>query len=61
MALGEYGAAMEAVIGDLERMWRGFVDGRGGVREAGVRDLVRQRIALWSPLLKHAMNVVEAR
>lgn len=40
MALGEYGGALDAVIGDLERMWKGFVDGRGGAREAGVRDLV---------------------
>jgi len=40
MALGEYGGAMDVVVGDLERMWKGFVEGRGGAREAGVRDLV---------------------
>ena len=40
MALGEYHAAMDAVVGDLERMWRGFMEGRGGAREAGIRDLV---------------------
>lgn len=41
MALGEYFTAMDGVIGDLERMWKGFTAGRGGAREAGVRDLVR--------------------
>jgi len=40
MALGEYFNALEGVIGDLERMWKGFTEGRGGAREAGVRDLV---------------------
>jgi hypothetical protein len=40
MALGEFFGAMDAVIGDLERMWKGFKEGRGGAREAGVRDLV---------------------
>jgi len=40
MALGEYNAAMDSTVGDLERMWKGFSEGRGGVREAGVRDLV---------------------
>ena len=40
MALGEYFAAMDSVMADLERMWKGLVDGRGGAREAGVRDLV---------------------
>lgn len=39
MALGEYFGAMESVVGDLERMWRGLVEGRGGAREAGVKDL----------------------
>jgi exocyst complex protein 7 len=41
MALSEYFTALDGVIGDLERMWRGVLDGRGGAREAGVRDLVR--------------------
>jgi len=40
MALGEYFTAMDGVIGDLERMWKGYTEGRGGAREAGVRDLV---------------------
>ncbi|GFZ46609.1 hypothetical protein JCM24511_03829 [Saitozyma sp. JCM 24511] len=39
MALGEFFGAMDAVTGDLERMWKGFKEGRGGAREAGVRDL----------------------
>lgn len=43
MALGEYFAAFDSVSGDLERMWKGFKEGRGGAREAGVRDLVRFR------------------
>lgn len=41
MALGEYFGAMDSVVGDLERMWRGLVEGRGGAREAGVKDLSR--------------------
>lgn len=41
MALGEYFAAMDAVVADLERMWRGLMEGRGGAREAGVKDLSR--------------------
>jgi hypothetical protein len=40
MALSEYFSALDSVIGDLERMWKGFTEGRGGAREAGVRDLV---------------------
>ena len=40
MALGEYFTALDSIIGDLERMWKGFMDGKGGAREAGVRDLV---------------------
>lgn len=40
MALSEYFAAFESVSGDLERMWKGFREGRGGAREAGIRDLV---------------------
>lgn len=43
MALGEFFGAMDAVTGDLERMWKGFKEGRGGAREAGVRDLVSAR------------------
>lgn len=41
MALGEYFSAMDSVTGDLERMYKGLVDGRGGAREAGVKDLSR--------------------
>ncbi|KAK4687879.1 exocyst complex component 7, partial [Tremellales sp. Uapishka_1] len=39
MALGEYATALDGVIADLERMWKGFTEGRGGAREAGVKDL----------------------
>ena len=46
MALGEYNAAMDAVVGDLEGMWRGYKEGRGGAREAGIRDLVRSLFTL---------------
>jgi hypothetical protein len=40
MALGEYFNALDGVIGDLERMWKGLTEGRGGAREAGIKDLV---------------------
>jgi hypothetical protein len=40
MALGEYFTALDGVIGDLERMWKGLTEGRGGAREAGIKDLV---------------------
>lgn len=40
MALGEYFSALDGVIDDLERMYRGLMEGRGGAREAGVKDLV---------------------
>ena len=40
MALSEYFSSMDGVIEDLERMWKGFTEGRGGAREAGIRDLV---------------------
>lgn len=40
MALGEFTNAFDSVAADLERMYRGFKEGRGGAREAGVRDLV---------------------
>lgn len=39
MALGEYFSALDSVVADLERMWRGLIEGRGGAREAGVKDL----------------------
>ncbi|WVW83405.1 hypothetical protein I302_105424 [Kwoniella bestiolae CBS 10118] len=39
MALNEYFAALDGVILDLERMWKGLMEGRGGAREAGVKDL----------------------
>jgi hypothetical protein len=41
MAFGEFAGAMDSVVGDLERMAKGLRDGRGGAREAGVRDLSR--------------------
>lgn len=41
MALSEFTSAMDSVIADLERMAKGLRDGRGGAREAGVRDLSR--------------------
>lgn len=41
MALGEYFSAMDSVTGDLERMYKGLIEGRGGAREAGVKDLSR--------------------
>lgn len=40
MALGEFTNAFDSVAADLERMYKGFKEGRGGAREAGVRDLV---------------------
>jgi hypothetical protein len=40
MALSEFTNAFDSVAADLERMYRGFKEGRGGAREAGVRDLV---------------------
>ncbi|WVQ78246.1 hypothetical protein IAT38_000329 [Cryptococcus sp. DSM 104549] len=39
MSLGEYFGALDGVVEDLERMWKGLVEGRGGAREAGVADL----------------------
>ncbi|ORY27086.1 Cullin repeat-like-containing domain protein [Naematelia encephala] len=39
MALTEYFSALDSVISDLERMWKGYTEGRGGARETGVRDL----------------------
>ncbi|OCF55156.1 hypothetical protein L486_07267 [Kwoniella mangroviensis CBS 10435] len=39
MALGEYFTAMDGVILDLDRMYKGLMEGRGGAREAGVKDL----------------------
>ncbi|KAL7423726.1 exocyst complex component exo70 [Cryptotrichosporon argae] len=41
MALTEYFTALDNVIDDLERMWKGFMEGRGGAREVGVKDLSR--------------------
>lgn len=40
MAIGEFTNAFDSVAADLERMWKGYKEGRGGAREAGVRDLV---------------------
>ncbi|WVQ98552.1 hypothetical protein IAU59_005678 [Kwoniella sp. CBS 9459] len=39
MSLNEYFNALDGVVGDLERMWKGLMEGRGGAREAGVKDL----------------------
>lgn len=39
MALSEFTGAMDSVVADLERMAKGLREGRGGAREAGVRDL----------------------
>ncbi|WWC85250.1 uncharacterized protein L201_000112 [Kwoniella dendrophila CBS 6074] len=39
MALNEYFNALDGVILDLERMYKGLMEGRGGAREAGVKDL----------------------
>ncbi|WVF72381.1 hypothetical protein IAT40_007196 [Kwoniella sp. CBS 6097] len=39
MSLNEYFVALDGVVGDLERMWKGLMEGRGGAREAGVKDL----------------------
>ncbi|WVR04979.1 hypothetical protein IAU60_001991 [Kwoniella sp. DSM 27419] len=39
MSLREYLNALDGVVGDLERMWKGLMEGRGGAREAGVKDL----------------------
>ena len=38
-SLKEFFDAMNGVIGDLERMWKGYTEGRGGAREAGVQNL----------------------
>lgn len=46
MALGEFISAFESVSADLERMWKGYKEGRGGAREAGVRDLVSHFFAI---------------
>lgn len=40
MALGEFFSALDKVIDDLEMMYKGLMEGRGGAREAGVKDLV---------------------
>ena len=40
MSLNEYFTALDGVIEDLEKMWKGMTEGRGGAREAGVKDLV---------------------
>jgi exocyst complex protein 7 len=40
LSLTEYFTALDGVIEDLERMWKGLQEGRGGTREAGVKDLV---------------------
>ncbi|WWC61383.1 uncharacterized protein I303_103966 [Kwoniella dejecticola CBS 10117] len=39
MALNEYFTAIDGVILDLERMYKGLMEGRGGAREMGVKDL----------------------
>jgi hypothetical protein len=51
MALREFTNAFDSVAADLERMYKGFKEGRGGAREAGVRDLVCQLWSLWSVML----------
>jgi len=60
MALGEYGGAMDVVVGDLERMWKGFVEGRGGAREAGVRDLVSGTFMLRVSAAPRGENAADA-
>lgn len=40
MSLKEYFGALKVVIGDLEQMYQGMVEGRGGTREQGVAELV---------------------
>lgn len=40
VSLKEFFSAMDNIVADLERMWKGFQEGRGGAREAGIRDLV---------------------
>lgn len=39
MSVGEYFSALKIVIGDLEQMYKGLNEGRGGAREQGVTDL----------------------
>jgi len=51
MALGEFTNAFDSVAADLERMYRGFKEGRGGAREAGVRDLVSLPWRIWLEIL----------
>lgn len=43
MSTGEYFGAMEVIIGDLENLYQGLAEGRGGTREQGVAELV----SLW--------------
>jgi len=45
MASSEFTNAFDSVAADLERMYRGFKEGRGGAREAGVRDLVSRLVS----------------
>lgn len=51
MALGEFISAFDSVSADLERMWKGYKEGRGGAREAGVRDLVSWLESTWTTVL----------
>ncbi|EIW68795.1 hypothetical protein M231_06865 [Tremella mesenterica] len=39
VSLNEYFSALDSVRGDLERMWKGLREGKGGTREAGVKDM----------------------
>ncbi|ORX34454.1 Cullin repeat-like-containing domain protein [Kockovaella imperatae] len=41
MSLGEYFSALASVIRDLETIWKQVQEGRGGSREAGIKDLSR--------------------
>ncbi|WVO16993.1 hypothetical protein L204_104679 [Cryptococcus depauperatus] len=41
MALGEYFGVLDSVIDDLERMYKGLMEGRGGARDAGVKELTQ--------------------
>ena len=52
MSLGEYFTALDGVIRDLEVLWKQVQDGRGGSREAGVKDLA----SILRPRHKHSLT-----
>ncbi|WRT66900.1 uncharacterized protein IL334_003865 [Kwoniella shivajii] len=51
MSLSEYNTAFDGVVTDLERMYKGLMEGRGGAREAGVKDLASSPFFHWDSAL----------